>query len=364
MNWPGKRSLSRISSSLRLVVATVATVALFLFAVQLLGTTTNAAAPALRQALTRIVVGDSSALGVSWLAAYVLGNGSVVAALSLSLYNAGLVPVSQLFLMVAGSRLGAAAIVVFIGALDFFQKERYSLQEGVSMGLLTFLLTHSIYLPVTAVGYLLLPRVTNPARTVGRLPTVDVGIVAAIPTLCQQLTELVGPAPAFLLAVAVLFGSLQLFDRILDGIETAVLRTYLFRYFERTWLSFGLGLLITTVTTSVAFSVGVIVPLYNRGYVERDEIIPYVLGANIGTLFDALLVALVLSTPVGVTTVLLILGLSIGLTVVALVVVEWYVWGIETVDDLLLETPRAFVAFIVSLLLVPIVLVVIPLTVR
>jgi len=161
----------------------------------------------------------------------------------------------------------------------------------------------------------------------------------------------------------VLFGSLQLFDRILDGIETTVLRNYLFRHFERTWLSFGLGLLITTVTTSVAFSVGVIVPLYNRGYVERDEIIPYVLGANIGTLFDALLVALVLSTPVGVTTVLLILGLSTGLTIVALLLLGWYVWSITTVDYLLLEDRRAFVAFVVSLLLVPIILVVIPLAI-
>jgi len=142
-----------------------------------------------------------------------------------------------------------------------------------------------------------------------------------------------------------------------------VLRTYLFRYFERTWLSFGLGLLITTVTTSVAFSVGVIVPLYNRGYVERDEIIPYVLGANIGTLFDALLVALVLSTPVGVTTVLLILGLSTGLTIVALLLLDWYVWSITTVDDRLLEDRRAFVAFVVSLLLVPLILVVIPLVI-
>lgn len=72
---------------------------------------------------------------------------------------------------------------MFIGALDFFQKERYSLQEGVSMGLLTFLLTHSIYLPVTAVGYLLLPRMTGPTQTVGRLPTVDMGILAVIPAL-------------------------------------------------------------------------------------------------------------------------------------------------------------------------------------
>ena len=90
----------------------------------------------------------------------------------------------------------------------------------------------------------------------------------------------------------------------------------------------------------------------------------YLLGANIGTLFDALLVALVLSTPVGVTTVLLILGLSAGLTVVALLLLDWYVWSITTVDDLLLEDRRAFVAFVVSLLLVPIILVVIPLVIR
>lgn len=102
VNWPEKRSLARISSIFPLVVVTVATVVLFLFAVQLLGTTTNAAAPALRQALTRVVVGGSSALGVSWLAACVVGNGSVVAALALSMYNAGLVPVSQLFFMIAG----------------------------------------------------------------------------------------------------------------------------------------------------------------------------------------------------------------------------------------------------------------------
>mgnify|MGYP006270700465 FL=1 len=87
------------------------------------------------------------------------------------------------------------------------------------------------------------------------------------------------------------------------------------------------------------------------------------LGANIGTLFDVLLVALVLSTPVGVTTVLLILGLSAGLTIVALLLLDWYVWSITTVDDLLLEDRRAFVAFVVSLLLVPIVLVVIPLVI-
>jgi len=48
----------------------------------------------------------------------------------------------------------------------------------------------------------------------------------------------------------------------------------------------------------------VIVPLYNRGHIKRNEIMPFVLGANIGTLFDTLIVAIALNTAVGVLTVL------------------------------------------------------------
>ena len=361
VNWPGQHVLDRLPSSVQLLGGTTATIVLFLFAVQLLGATTTAAAPTLRRVLTRVVVGDSSALGLSWLAAYGLGNGSVVAALALSLFSAGLVPASQLFLMIAGSRLGAAAIVVFIGALDYLQKHQYSLQEGVSMGLLTFLLTHSIYVPVTVIGYLMLPFATDPVSDFDGIQAVGGGPLSLFSAITDGITGTVGAAPAFLLAVLLLFGSLQLFDRMLGRVETSVMRTYLFRHFKRTWLSFGLGLLITTVTTSVAFSLGVIVPLYNRDYVTRAELMPYVLGANIGTLFDALIVALVLPAPVGVTTVLLLLGIATGVTLVALAGYEWYSWAIETVDNHLLEDRRAFVAFVVSLVLGPLALVVVPL---
>ena len=74
-----------------------------------MGSATDALTPFLRRTLDRIVVGDWSALGLSWLATYALVNGSLVAALSLSLFTADLVSASQLFLMIVGSRLGAAA---------------------------------------------------------------------------------------------------------------------------------------------------------------------------------------------------------------------------------------------------------------
>lgn len=133
--------LKRIRASGRLWIGGVASLVLFLLAIQLLGAATEAAAVPLKQFFSRYVAGDTTALGVSWVATYVLTNGSVIAALSVSLFDSGVITASQLFLMLAGSRLGAAAIVILIGALDYFQKQRYSLGEATSLGLLTFLLT-------------------------------------------------------------------------------------------------------------------------------------------------------------------------------------------------------------------------------
>ncbi|MFB6354246.1 MAG: sodium:phosphate symporter, partial [Halobacteriales archaeon] len=175
------------------------------------------------------------------------------------------------------------------------------------------------------------------------------------------ITGAIGPGPAFLLAVAVLFGSLKLFDRVLAGVDTATLRRRFFRQFRRTWLAFGVGLLITSATTSVAFSLGVIVPLYNRRYVKREELIPYVLGANLGTLLDTLVVAVVLPTPTGVAVVLFLLVIATAVTLAALAVAGPYTRLVATIDDRLVEDRVAFGAFVAGLLLLPLALLLLPL---
>ncbi|RYJ08330.1 sodium:phosphate symporter [Halogeometricum borinquense] len=351
--------LAPLSSRL-LPISALGTILLFLFAVQLLGTATDAAAPVLKPVFSRISVEDTATLGLSWFGTYVLANGSVIAALSLSFFSAGIVSVPQLFLMVAGSRLGAAAIVVFIGVLDYFQKERYSLQKSVSMGLLTFLLTHSVYVPVTVLGYIALPYFRGPFYSVSSGWTLRSQPLSFFHPLTVAITTRIGPLLSFLLAVGILFGSLRLFDRLLTSVDTATLRDRFFRHLRNTWVSFGIGLLVTGVTTSVAFSLGVIVPLYNRGYVKRDELIPYVLGANLGTLFDTLVVAILLESAVGVAVVLVLLVTATLVTLIALVVHDSYSRLIAVFHDRLLTDRRLFVGFVLSLLLGPLVLLFVP----
>lgn len=322
--------MSPRSSPPALLAGAAAVLALFLLSVQLLGTATEAAAPSLERLFTRLLVGDAAALGLGCLGAYAIGSGSVVAALSL--FAAGL---------------------VVVGVLDYVQQEGSGLRESVSMGVLTFLLTHSIYLPATLLGYFALPTLRGPLRAADAGWSPAGRPLSWTEALTAAVTTLLGPVPSVVLALLLLFGSLRLFDRLLARIDTATIRRRFFSHLERIWLSFAIGLFVTGVTTSIAFSLGVIVPLYNRGYVERDELVPYVLGANLGTLFDTLVVALVLGSAVGVGLVLMLLGLAGVVTVAALLVGERYSRLVVAVDDRLLLDRLAFVAFVLSLLLVP-----------
>jgi sodium-dependent phosphate cotransporter len=69
------------------------------------------------------------------------------------------------------------------------------------------------------------------------------------------------------------------------------------RLVYRPGVMFLMGLLVTVVTMSVSISVGILVPLSARGYVRRENIIPYILGANISTLVDTLAACVFLGAP-------------------------------------------------------------------
>ncbi|MFP4591128.1 MAG: sodium:phosphate symporter [Halobacteriales archaeon] len=351
---------TRVRASGLTVFGAVVALVVFLFAVQLLGAATAAAADPLERLFRRHVAGGAPALGASWLATYALMNGSVVAALSVSLFDSAILSSEQLFLMLAGSRLGGAAIVLLIGAIDWAQKAEYDFAEATSLGTLTFLLSHSIYLPATGVGLLLLPHLEGTlGEAVGGVH-LPVGGLSVLDPVTDAVVGAVGAVPAFVLAVTLLFVGLSAFDRVLKRVDTAWLRRNLFQRFRQTWTSFALGLIITAVTTSVAFSLGVIVPLYNRRYVTRDEIVPYVLGANIGTFGDTLLIAILLGSARGTAVVSLMVALGTLVTVAALVRFPSYYREIDAIQSRIVADRRVLFAFLSSLVIGPLVLLVVP----
>ena len=197
-----RRYRERLARSGPVFVGAIGTVLLFVSAIQLLGAATDAARPFLVEVLGRVVVGDVSALGLSWLVTYGLTNGSVAAAIALSLFNAELISSMALFLMIVGSRLGGAAIVVLIGALDYLQHRGDEVERSVGLGTYSFLVTHSIYLPLAVVGAVSLPAVfLLESVATGTVVLSRIGGVGVLDGPVDRVAGLLGALPTVAVAM-------------------------------------------------------------------------------------------------------------------------------------------------------------------
>jgi Na+/phosphate symporter len=118
---------------------------------------------------------------------------------------------------------------------------------------------------------------------------------------------------------------------------------------------FLLGCIVATLTLSVSVALTVLVPLAVKGYVKREEALPYIMGANITTLADTLVVAMLQPTPVAAQ---IVLAEAIGVTIVSLFVLAFLYKpvkrGVLNLNDYLLVSNRRLIAFVVVLFLLPI----------
>ncbi|MDY7081202.1 MAG: hypothetical protein SXQ77_02055, partial [Halobacteria archaeon] len=100
---------------------------------------------------------------------------------------------------------------------------------------------------------------------VGNVPVSVPGLDGSfLDFILVPLTNLLGSIPVFILALLLLLGSLKLFDKSFEEADMDTVRDRYIVYLDNRWVSFGFGLLFTVLTMSVAVTLGVVVPLYNR----------------------------------------------------------------------------------------------------
>jgi Na+/phosphate symporter len=140
----------------------------------------------------------------------------------------------------------------------------------------------------------------------------------AIDPIAGLLVVLLPEWAVFLAGLGVILLSFSLFDRCLP--QMAVKESHVgqvSRLVYRPIVMLALGALVTMVSMSVSLSLSILVPLSDRGFVRRENVIPYIMGANITTFVDTLLAAVLLNNPTAFTVVLVEM---LGIMVVSLVI--------------------------------------------
>jgi Na+/phosphate symporter len=122
----------------------------------------------------------------------------------------------------------------------------------------------------------------------------------------------------------------------------------------RPLVTFALGAVITSLTMSVSVSLGLLVPLSARGYIRRENIIPYILGANITTFDDTLIAAALLANPAAVTVVLVqMLSVTIVSMTILLLTYRPYERLLERLFNLIGRRRRNLFVYILLILFIP-----------
>ncbi len=330
-------------------------VLLFVLALEMMKTGASFLMPLLRGHLN--IEHAADCLGLGWLIAYVVMSGSPAAAIAMTLLGVDALTQVQTYTMVTGSRLGASFIVLLLGFIYAVRgHERWTV---LSTGVLSLLLTASVQLPAIPVGVFILKQSWLDSLHWPRLGQLSVGINALLNPVMSPLSTTLPPWALFGAGGLLITLSFQLFDRALPELrfEKAGLHQTS-RLIYRPVVMFLLGLLVTLLTLSVSVSIGILVPLSVRGYVRRENIMPYILGANVSTMIDTLAAAILLGTPQAVTVVVAHMASAIVVSLpIVILAYKPYKKLMSEALEWTMRSKRNFAIFLATLFLIPIALV-------
>jgi Na+/phosphate symporter len=285
-------------------------------------------------------------------------SGSPVAATALGLFAGGALDEVGAYMMIAGSRLGAAFIVLLIGALYTLRPQhRHRRHLSLHAGVLSLLVTYAIYAPGIVLGFLLLRSgvlegvaLRTPPRL---LDLLDATFGAAADRLAALAPH---PLVVFLLGLGCVVAALKLFDLALPDISRRAGR--LGRMAERIYrpsVLFAFGFAVTLLTLSVSVSLGLLVPLTVKGVIRRENLIPYIMGANVSTFVDTLVASLVVG---GASAFTVVLAEMTGVLVVSVAVIalgySHFEDALYRLSHAILASRRGLGAFLMVILICPV----------
>lgn len=291
-----------------------ASIYLFILAITVMKSGARGITPVLSKLFA--ISSGANNLGFGWLFAYLIMSGSPVAAAALTFFDAGVIDELSAFTMITGSRLGASFIVIFIGFIYILRgRDR---ESSLCMGTLSLSVTASTYLPGLILGVFILSTGLFDGIQLSSGALLTSVFDTIIEPVANLMDDILPHWAIFLLGIVIISTSFNLFDKCLPQMilkESQV--GWVSRLVYRPVVMLALGAFVTMISMSVSISLSLLVPLSHRGFVRRENVIPYIMGANITTFVDTLFAAVLLNNPAAFTIVLVEM---VSVTIISIII--------------------------------------------
>lgn len=325
---------------------------LFILAIQLMKEGAAAVGPSIRGQFP--FANGVSTLGGGWLGAYFVLSGSPVAATAISLFGAGTITKLQTLTMLSGSRLGASLIVLVTGFV-YTTRHKGKRSDGLGIGIQAMVMTAIAYVPGLLLAYGVLRS--------GALDGISWHASAKLDAILGQLwgpfvraaVENLPGWALFAVGLGTILVSFNLLDHVLPHVDPDSTVSKRRSWLKHPWTMFLLGCLVATLTLSVSVALTLLVPLAVKGYVKRDEALPYIMGANIMTLADTLVVAMLQPTAEAAQ---IVVAQAAGVAVVSIAILALAYRTVRNsvmvLEDWFLASTRRLLGFVAVLFVLPI----------
>lgn len=293
-----------MSANPRSILGSIIAVYFFVSGITVVKSSAIIMGESLAEKIVLIIQDTTSGVFAGWIATALLHSSGAFDSIVVAFTSSGAMPLSLAVATIIGAEMGTSVTPFLVSVISRIRKEtRLTASFTVTMSHVLYnMFTLLIFYPIEQ----FFGTFTNIALQ-GSSIFVRATWLRAIPDLLEVITPWVDPmlefVPAWtglLLGGGMLVAALWGIEKYMTEIFSLPTSWNLIRAtFTKPLRAFVAGFVFTVLVPSTTVMVSLLVPLAGSGVILADYyVLPYILGANIGTVFDVMIAALATGDPI------------------------------------------------------------------
>ena len=293
-----------MSSKYKNAIGSILSIYFFISAIVLVKNSAKVVGVALAETIVLIIRDTTSAVFAGWISTALLHSSGAFDSIICAFTSSGVMPLNLSVATIIGAEIGTTVTPFLISVLERLKG------KGESRAAFNVTMSHVLYnLFTLAIFYpmeLFFGTFTKIAKW-GSHQFVKITWLNAVPDLLDTITPWVKPLLGYIGPWAGLVGGGVLLLVALGAVEkymTAIFSmprswNLIRSTFTRPKRAFLAGFIFTLLVPSTTVMVSLLIPLATSGVIKAEYyILPYILGANIGTVFDVMIAAMATGDPI------------------------------------------------------------------
>jgi len=307
-----------LSSKYKNAIGSILSIYFFISAIVLVKNSAKVVGVALAETIVLIIRDTTSAVFAGWISTAMLHSSGAFDSIICAFTSSGVMPLNLSVATIIGAEIGTTVTPFLISVLERLKG------KGESRAAFNVTMSHVLYnLFTLAIFYpmeLFFGTFSKIAKW-GSHQFVKITWLNAVPDLLDTITPWVKPLLGYIGPWAGLVGGGVLLLVALGAVEkymTAIFSmprswNLIRSTFTRPKRAFLAGFIFTLLVPSTTVMVSLLIPLATSGVIKAEYyILPYILGANIGTVFDVMIAAMATGDPIALGVWLVHLTINVA----------------------------------------------------